>query len=107
MNLIEIRKRTLFKKYHDSDIFNIQTDANINKSYRPPKYKTAQTSLEKTKNEFIDDVEIMAKKYGHKVGKTIGENIYEKAPTILTSCPYNESLQLSINSCILLLRRLK
>ena len=45
MNLIELRKRTLFKKYHDSDIFNTQADANINKSYRPPKYKTAQPSL--------------------------------------------------------------
>lgn len=57
------------------------------------------------KKEFIDDIEIMAKKYGHKVGRTIGENIYDKAPTIITSSPYNESLQLSINSCILLLRQ--
>jgi len=54
MNLIEIRKRTLFKKYHDSDIFNIQTDANINKSYRPPKYKTTQPSLEKTKSDIFN-----------------------------------------------------
>lgn len=68
------------------------------------KYSYPNLVLEKPKKEFIDEIEIMSKKYGHKVGKTIGENIYEKAPTILTSCPYNESLQLSINSCILLLR---
>ena len=48
----------------------------------------------------------MSKKYRHKVGKMIGENIYAKAPTIITSCPYNESLQLSINSCVLLLRQI-
>ena len=36
--------------------------------------------------------------------KLLEENIYTKAPTVITSSPYNESLQLSINSCILLLR---
>lgn len=57
------------------------------------------------KNTFIQKIDFMAKKYRHKVGKKIGENLYSLAPTILTSCPYNESLQLSINSCILLLRQ--
>ena len=62
--------------------------------------------LEKSKKDFIEDIDNMAKKYRHRVGKTIGENLYQKAPTIITSCPYNESLQLSINSCILLLRNI-
>ena len=70
------------------------------------KYSYPNLVLDKDKKDFIDDIEIMAKKYGHKVGRTIGKNIYEKAPTIITSCPYNESLQLSINSCILLLRQI-
>lgn len=69
------------------------------------KYSYPNLVLDMPKKEFIDDIEIMAKKYGHKVGRTIGENIYDKAPTIITSSPYNESLQLSINSCILLLRQ--
>ena len=69
------------------------------------KYSYPNLVLDMPKKEFIDDIEIMAKKYGHKVGRTIGENIYDKAPTIITSYPYNESLQLSINSCILLLRQ--
>ena len=69
------------------------------------KYSYPNLVLDMSKKEFIDDIEIMAKKYGHKVGRTIGENIYDKAPTIITSSPYNESLQLSINSCILLLRQ--
>lgn len=68
------------------------------------KYPYPSLILEKSKNLFINDIDKMAKKYRHKVGKTIGENLYTKAPTIITSCPYNDSLQLSINSCILLLR---
>lgn len=68
------------------------------------KYSYPNLVLKKTKIEFINEIDNMAKKYRHKVGKTIGENLYAKAPTIITSCPYNESLQLSINSCILLLR---
>lgn len=70
------------------------------------KYSYPTLVFEKSKTVFINDVEKMAKKYRHKVGKTIGEQIYTKAPTIITSCPYNESLQLSINSCILLLREI-
>lgn len=68
------------------------------------KYSYPSLVLEKDKNTFINDIDEMSKKYRHKVGKIIGENLYAKAPTIITSCPYNESLQLSINSCILLLR---
>ena len=68
------------------------------------KYSYPSLVLEKSKIEFVNEIDNMAKKYRHKVGKTIGENLYAKAPTIITSCPYNESLQLSINSCILLLR---
>ena len=70
------------------------------------KYSYPSLVLEKNKEDFINDIDEMAKKYRHKVGKTIGINLYEKAPTIITSCPYNESLQLSINSCILLLRQI-
>lgn len=69
------------------------------------KYSYPSLIIEKDKAEFIDEIDILAKKYRHKVGKTIGEKLYAKAPTIITSCPYNESLQLSINSCILLLRQ--
>lgn len=70
------------------------------------KYSYPSLILEKNKTTFINDIDKMAKKYRHKVGKIIGENIYAKAPTIITSCPYNESLQLSINSCVLLLRQI-
>lgn len=53
------------------------------------KYSYPNLVLEKTKEEFVDEIDNMAKKYRHKVGKIIGDNIYAKAPTIITSCPYN------------------
>ena len=68
------------------------------------KYSYPTIVLEKNKKDFIDDIDIMAKKYRHKVGKTIGENLYALAPNVITSRLYTESLQLSINSCISLLR---
>lgn len=70
------------------------------------KYSYPEKVIKVQKAKFISDIEKMAKKYRHKVGKQIGENLYALAPTILTSCPYNESLQLSINSCISLIREI-
>ena len=57
MDYIELRKRKVFDKYHDSDIFNTRSESNINKSYRPPRYKTAQPSLEKTKSDIFNTKE--------------------------------------------------
>ena len=54
MNVIELRKKKVFNKYHDSDIFNTRTEPNLNKTYRPPKYKTTQPSLEKTKSDIFN-----------------------------------------------------
>ena len=68
------------------------------------KYSYPSLVLEKSKTVFKNDIDKLAKKYNHKVGKDIGESIYLLAPTVATSCPYDESLQLSINSCISLLR---
>lgn len=68
------------------------------------KYSFPTEVLKINEEEFINDIDYMAKKYRHKVGKTIGKNIYDLAPKVITSCPHNESIQLIINSCILLLR---
>ena len=68
------------------------------------KYSYPENVLKLSEKEFINDIDFIAKKYRHKVGKTIGKNIYDLAPNVITSCPYNESIQLVINSCILLLR---
>ena len=68
------------------------------------KYSYPSLVLQKSKTIFINDINKMALKYNHKVGKSIGEEIYKKAPNIATSCDYNDSLQLTINSCVSLLR---
>ena len=54
MNYAESRQRKLYKKYHESDIFNTRTEPNINKTYRPPIHKTTQPSLEKTKSDIFN-----------------------------------------------------
>ena len=57
MDYIELRKRKVFHKYLDSDIFNTKVESNLNKSYRPPKYSTTQPSFEKTKNDIFNSKE--------------------------------------------------
>ena len=57
MDYIELRKRTVFKRYHDSDIFNLKNDSKFNKSSNPSKNRTTQGSLEKTKNDLFNTLE--------------------------------------------------
>ena len=57
MDYIELRKRTVFKRYHDSDIFNLKKDSKLNKSSIPSKNRTTQGSLEKTKNDLFNTLE--------------------------------------------------
>ena len=54
MDYIELRKRTVIKKYHDSDIFNLKKDQKLNKSTNPSKNRTTQGSLEKTKDDIFN-----------------------------------------------------
>lgn len=68
------------------------------------KYPHPSTILELTKTRFINDIEKMAKKLGHRVGKQIGISLYENASNIVPECPMNKSIQLSIANCISLLR---
>lgn len=69
------------------------------------KYWYPKLVLEKSKEEFVKDIEYMAQKLGHKVGTTIGIKLYEIAPTVITSRPNNKITQLAITNCILLLRQ--
>lgn len=57
MDYLELRKRKVYNKYLDSDIFNTRADSNLNKSYHPPKYKTSQPSLDKTKSDIFNTKE--------------------------------------------------
>ena len=68
------------------------------------KYWNPKIVLNKDKEEFVDEIEIISKNRGHKVGEIIGTKIYESAPIIITSCPCDEITQLVITNCIKLLR---
>lgn len=70
------------------------------------KYWHPSIVLQYSKQEFVADIDDMAKRLGHKVGSTIGINLYEKAPTIISSCPKNEITQLAVTNCIVLLRQI-
>ncbi len=54
MDYLTLRKRTIFKRYHDSDIFNVKGESKNNKSALPQENRTTQGSLEKTKNDLFN-----------------------------------------------------
>lgn len=68
------------------------------------KYTHPSIILEMSKTKFVNDVEKIAKKLGHRIGKQIGLSLYENASNIVPECPINSSIQLSVNNCISLLR---
>ena len=57
MDYIQLRKRTVIKKYHESDIFNLKKDSQLNKSSRPLKNRTTQGPLEKTKDDIFNTLD--------------------------------------------------
>ena len=54
MDYLTLRKRTVIKRYHDSDIFNVKGESKNNKSALPQKNRKTQGSLEKTKNDLFN-----------------------------------------------------
>lgn len=69
------------------------------------KYWHVEKVISTPKEDFIDDIETMAKKNGHRVGRQIGEAIYEAAPQTVTLRPNNTFTQLAATNCAQLLRQ--
>lgn len=69
------------------------------------KYWHVEKVLSASKEAFICDIESLAEKNGHRVGKQIGEAIYEAAPQIVTLRPNNSITQLAATNCAQLLRQ--
>ena len=60
--------------------------------------------LKKKKTSFINEVDKIAKKLGHRsAGITLANKIYELASKTVTPYPYNEYSQLSVDCCVDLL----
>ena len=53
MDYIQLRRRTVIRKYHDSDIFNLKNIQKLNKTSNTSKNRTLQSSLEKTKDDIF------------------------------------------------------
>lgn len=68
------------------------------------KYPYPDLVLNVDKNTFINDIDTIAKNLGHRIGKTVGENIYDLSPTIITSFSSNDSIKLTITGCIAILK---
>ncbi len=69
------------------------------------KYWHAGTVISTGREAFINDIEALAKKNGHRVGRKIGEAIYEAAPQIVTLRPDNPVTQPAVTNCVKLLRQ--
>lgn len=68
------------------------------------KYWHAEKVISVPKEDFVNDIEAMAKN-GHRVGRQIGEAIYEAAPQTVTLRPNNTFTQLAATNCAQLLRQ--
>lgn len=71
------------------------------------KYPHPDLVLSKNKTSFLNDVEKMAKKLGHRIGRILAERVYTLALEIIPSRPYNKSTQLAVTNCVSLLRHLE
>lgn len=69
------------------------------------KYWHVEKVISTPKEDFINDIEAIAKKNGHRVGRQIGEAIYEAAPQTVTLRPNNTFTQLAATNCAQLLRQ--
>lgn len=69
------------------------------------KYWHVEKVISIPKEDFVNDIETMAKKTGHRVGRQIGEAIYEAAPQTITLRPNNTFTQLAATNCAQLLRQ--
>lgn len=71
------------------------------------KYYHAELVLSKSKSSFINDIEKIAKKTGHRIGKRVAEEMYSLALECIPSSPCNQSTQLAVTSCVELLQQLE
>lgn len=69
------------------------------------KYWHAEKVISVPKEDFVNDIEAIAKKNGHRIGRQIGEAIYEAAPQTVTLRPNNTFTQLAATNCAQLLRQ--
>lgn len=98
--LIEVTFPGLKKIFNGDSLYMLMLD--IYKKYYHP-----SLVLSKTKSSFIKDVEKISKKTGHRIGMRVAEEMYSLANECIPSSPCNESMQLAVSNCVLLLQNLE
>lgn len=98
--LIEVTFPGLKKIFNGDSVYMLMLD--VYKKYYHP-----SLVLSKSKSSFIKDVEKISKKTGHRVGTRVAEEMYSLASECIPSSPCNESTQLSVSNCVLLLQNLE
>ena len=98
--LIEVTFPGLKKIFNGDSLYMLMLD--IYKKYYHP-----SLVLSKTKSSFIKDVEKISKKTGHRIGTRVAEEMYFLANECIPSSPCNESTQLAVSNCVLLLQNLE
>ena len=98
--LIEVTFPGLKKIFNGDSVYMLMLD--VYKKYYHP-----NLVLSKSKSSFIKDVEKISKKTGHRVGTRVAEEMYSLANECIPSSPCNESTQLAVSNCVLLLQKLE
>lgn len=98
--LIEVTFPGLKKIFNGDSVYMLMLD--VYKKYYHP-----SLVLSKSKFSFIKDVEKISKKTGHRVGTRVAEEMYSLANECIPSSPCNESTQLAVSNCVLLLQNLE
>ena len=98
--LIEVTFPGLKKIFNGDSLYMLMLD--IYKKYYHP-----SLVLSKSKFSFIKDVEKISKKTGHRIGTRVAEEMYSLANECIPSSPCNESTQLAVSNCVLLLQNLE
>ncbi len=98
--LIEVTFPGLKKIFNGDSLYMLMLD--IYKKYYHP-----SLVLSKSKSSFIKDIEKISKKTGHRIGTRVAEEMYSLANECIPSSPCNESTQLAVSNCALLLQNLE
>ena len=98
--LIEVTFPGLKKIFNGDSLYMLMLD--IYKKYYHP-----SLVLSKSKSSFIKDIEKISKKTGHRIGTRVAEEMYSLANECIPSSPCNESTQLAVSNCVLLLQNLE
>jgi transposase len=98
-NLLEVTFPNFNTVFHDNQYFFM---LDVYEKYPHP-----STVRELVEEDFVEDIEKLAKKRGHRIGLRVGLELYALAKKIIPTRPYNKYTQLAATTCANSLRTLE